>query len=455
MHRRRFLQKCTLGIAVGPLVYPRSTEATPTGKRKPNMIFIMADDLGYGDLGCYGQRHIQTPNIDRLAKEGMRFTQCYAGSTVCAPSRSVLMTGQHTGHTRVRGNFGKVGGVGPQRRVPLEPEDLTVAEVLKRAGYTTGITGKWGLGEPGTSGVPNTQGFDEWFGYLNQRNAHSYYPPYLWKNREKVLLEGNQNGRRRQYTHDLFTEFALDFVNRHKSEPFFLYLAYTVPHAKYEIPSVEPYADRDWPQDAKVHAAMITRMDRDIGRLMSLLDELGLDDDTLVFFCSDNGAAKRWEGIFDSSGPLRGHKRDLYEGGIRTPMIARWPGHVPAGRVNEAVWYFADVLPTLADLAGVEPQGKIDGVSVLPTLLGQPQDTASRFLYWEFHGNDLDQASRWRNFKAVRLGQAAALELYDLDEDPGEQHNIADERPEIAGKMRQYLATARTDSPNWPVKAPA
>jgi len=454
VNRRRFLSQLAGGTlaaswAMSGIEWLMADE--PGRSERPNIIYIMADDLGYGDLGCYGQKHIQTPNIDQLAQEGTQFTQCYAGSTVCAPSRSVLMTGQHTGHTRVRGNSGKVGGVGPQKRVPLEDEDVTVAEVLKQAGYATGITGKWGLGEPDTSGVPNRQGFDEWFGYLNQRNAHSYYPPYLWKNEEKFPLEGNQDGGRQQYAHDLFAEFALDFVTRHRNEPFFLYLAYTIPHAKYEIPSTEPYTEEPWPDDAKVHAAMITRMDSDIGRLMHLLGQLGVDDDTVVFFCSDNGAAQRWEGIFESSGPLRGRKRDLYEGGIRTPMIVRWPSRVGAGQTSEAVWYFADVLPTLAEIAGAEVPAGIDGISVLPALLGEQQDTADRFLYWEFHSNKLEQAVRWRRYKAVKLAAEEPLELYDLREDPGEQRDIAPHQPEVVARIIEFLASARTNSPNWPV----
>jgi arylsulfatase A-like enzyme len=453
--RRRFLSLTAAGAAAAvlPANAARSQADPPAGPAaKPNIIFIMADDLGYGDLGCYGQKHIKTPNIDQLAAEGTRFTQCYAGSTVCAPSRSVLMTGQHTGHTRVRGNAGKVGGVGPQKRVPLEPEDLTVAELLKKAGYLTAITGKWGLGEPDTTGLPTRQGFDHWFGYLNQKNAHSYYPPYLWRNETKQVLEGNQDDGRRTYSHDLFTEFALDFLRTARQGPFFLYLPYTVPHAKYEIPSTEPYAGKPWPADAKVHAAMITRMDRDIGHIMALLKELKLDENTLVFFCSDNGAAQRWNGLFDSSGPLRGRKRDMYEGGIRTPMIARWPGRVPAGRESRAVWYFADVLPTFAELAGVKPPRNIDGISVLPTLLGKKQKTDDRFLYWEFFEGGFKQAVRWRNFKAVRAGLDKSLELYDLEKDPGERNDIADKRLDVVGRIELYLTTARTDSPNWPVK---
>jgi len=228
----------------------------------------------------------------------------------------------------------------PEGRVPLRKEDITVAQILKKAGYVTGITGKWGLGEPGTSGIPNKKGFDEWFGFLNQKRAHNYYPTYIWRNTEKVELKGNQGGKKEQYVHDLFTEFALDFIRKNHNNPFFLYLPYTIPHADYVVPSIEPYTDRAWKEEEKIFAAMVTRMDKDVGRIMQLLKELKIDEKTIVFFCSDNGAARRWEGVFDSSGPLRGYKRDLYEGGIRTPMIIRWPGKVEAGVVNDwLVWY--------------------------------------------------------------------------------------------------------------------
>ncbi|MHC4641769.1 MAG: arylsulfatase [Planctomycetota bacterium] len=460
MNRRQFLSLTAGGVAatlISGCENQLAGAAKPSAKR-PNIIFIMADDLGYADLGCYGQKKIKTPNIDRLAKEGTRFTQCYAGSTVCAPSRSVLMTGQHTGHTRVRGNFGKAGGVlvtgsgSPQRRIPLEPEDVTVAEVLKQAGYATGITGKWGLGEPDSTGLPTRQGFDEWFGYLNQRAAHSYYPPYLWHNEEKVILEGNQEGQRKQYSHNLVTDFALKFIRGHSRKPFFLYLPFTIPHAKYEIPSTDPYADKPWSKDAKVHAAMITLMDRDIGSIMALLKKLNIDDNTIVFFCSDNGAAQRWEGTFDSSGPLRGKKSTMYEGGLRTPMIVRFPGKVGAAKLNTtAVWYFADVLPTLADIAGTKPPPGIDGISVLPTLLGKKQNTADRFLYWEFPSGGFKQAVRWRNYKAIRPAPNKPLELYDIEKDLAEQNNVAEKHPDVVAKIEKYLKTARTDSPNWPI----
>ncbi|HLB74045.1 MAG TPA: sulfatase-like hydrolase/transferase, partial [Sedimentisphaerales bacterium] len=322
----------------------------------------------------------------------------------------------------------------------------------KKAGYATGITGKWGLAEPETAGVPTRQGFDEWFGYLNQQHAHSYYPPHLWKNEEKFILEGNQDGGRKQYSHDLMTEFALDFLRRHKAGPFFLYLPYTIPHAKYEIPSTDPYTDESWPEDAKVYAAMITRLDGDVGRIMALLKDVSIDAETLVFFCSDNGAAQRWDGIFDSSGPLRGQKRDMYEGGIRTPMIVRWPGKVQAGKIDRtAVWCFADFLPTMADLVGAELPDNIDGISVLPTIIGKKQRTDDRFLYWEFFESGFNQAVRWRNYKAVRLGVGKPIELYDLDKDPAETTDIAGQTPKVVERIENYLKTARTDSENWPV----
>jgi arylsulfatase A-like enzyme len=416
--------------------------------RRPNIIYIMADDMGFADLGCHGQEAIRTPHVDRLAVEGRQFTQCYAGSTVCAPSRSALMTGLHTGHTRVRSNFGMVGGVGPQRRVPLRDEDLTVAEVLKRAGYATGITGKWGLGEPESSGVPNKQGFDEWFGYLNQRRAHSYYPDYIWKNQEKYVLKGNLDGRRQQYTHDLFTEFALDFIERQSAGPFFLYLAYTVPHGKHEVPSDAPYSDKDWPEKLKNYAAMVTRLDRDVGRIMAMLEKLDVDRHTIVFFTSDNGAAFV-DPTFKSTGSLRGKKGNFYEGGIRVPMIVRWPGHIEPGSTSDQVWAFWDFLPTAAELAGLEPPQNIDGISMLPALLGKKQH-GHEFLYWEISSGGYQQAVRHGRWKAVRNRWSGPLELYDLDADPGETRDVVKEHPRVVARIEAYLKTARTESENWP-----
>lgn len=431
-------------------VFPENHALSAEKKSVPNIVLILADDLGWGDVGCFGQKHIQTPNIDKLAVEGTRFTSVYAGASVCAPSRSVLMTGLHTGHTRVRGNAGLVGGVGNQRRVPLEPGDVTVAEVLQSAGYRTGITGKWGLGEPDTTGVPNRQGFDEWFGYLNQQHAHNYYPDYLWHNEKKVTLAENADGKQGKYSHDLFTDFALNFVRKEHEKPFFLYLAWTIPHGKYLVPDLRPYADKPWEQDYKVHAAMVTRMDRDVGRLMALLKELKIDERTIVFFCSDNGAVLRRDGVLDSAGPFRGQKGNQYDGGLRTPMIVRWPGQVPAGKVNDAPWYFADVLPTLAELAGTKPSGKTDGTSVVPTLLGRPQDLNQRMLYWEQYSGGFQQAARWGKWKAHRK-PGGQLELYDLAADIAEKHNVADQNAEVLKQMAAFMKEAHVDSPNWPV----
>ena len=445
MDRRQFLG----AVGAAALAAPRLASGQQE-RRKPNIIWIMADDLGVYDLGCYGQKHIQTPHIDSLAAEGVKFSQCYAGSTVCAPSRSVLMQGLHSGHSTVRGNAAAVAGPPPQRRIPLNADDVTVAEVLKAAGYATGIVGKWGLGEPGTPGIPNKQGFDFWFGYLNQRHAHSYYPDYLWRNTEKVAI--NQGGKRTDYSHDLMTVEALDFVRRSKGKPFFLYWTTTIPHAKFEVPSLEPYADKDWPAPAKAYAAMVTRMDRDIGRLMALLKELGLDKDTIVFFTSDNGGYPDGNArkMFDPQGPLRGNKGNLYEGGLRVPMIVRWPGRIRAGRVSDQVWAFWDFLPTACELAGVEPPKGIDGISVLPTILGKTQSQRHEFLYWEFRTRSFSQAVRWGDWKGIRAGTEEPLELYDLGADLGEKSNVAKAHPDVVAKLEGFMARSRTPSKHWP-----
>jgi arylsulfatase A-like enzyme len=438
--------------------------------KRPNIIFILADDLGYGDLGCFGQKIIKTPNIDRLAAEGMKFTDHYAGSTVCAPSRCCLMTGLHSGHTLVRGNA----------RIPLRPSDVTVAELLKQAGYTTGIIGKWGLGEPETTGIPNKQGFDYWFGYLNQRHAHNYYPGYLWRNEQKFML-GNEvnhiiNGRDRtpggvatkrvKYSHDLFAEEALRFVRKNKNRPFFLYLPFTIPHANneagnkgMEVPSHGIYSDKNWPEPQKGHAAMITRMDGDIGRLMAELKKLGLDENTFVFFSSDNGPHKEGgadPAFFNSSGPLRGYKRALYEGGIRVPTIARWPGKIKAGSVTSHISAFWDFLPTCCDLAGIKTPEGIDGISMLPTLLGQTsKQKKHEYLYWEFHEQGKRQAVRMGRWKGVRQNVAknpnAPIELYYLKTDIAEQYNVAKQHPNIVARMEDIMSSARTPSEHWPM----
>ena len=445
MDRRQFL-----GAVGAAAALPRATLGQ--GGRKPNIIWIMADDLGVYDVGCYGQKQILTPTIDRLAAEGVKFTQCYAGSTVCAPSRSVLMQGRHSGHSTVRGNAAAVGGRPPQGRIPLNPDDVTVAEVLKTAGYTTGIVGKWGLGEPGTEGIPNKQGFDFWFGYLNQRHAHTYYTDYLWRNTDKVILKGNLDGKRTEYSHDLMTEEALGFVRRAKAKPFFLYLAYTIPHAKFHVPSLEPYADKPWPQQARAYAAMVTRMDRDIGRLLALLKELGLDRDTIVFFTSDNGGYPDGDArkMFNPQGPLRGNKGNLYEGGLRVPMLVRWPGRIKAGRVSDQMWAFWDFLPTAAELAGVEPPKGIDGISMLPAILGKTQSQSHEFLYWEFRTRGFSQAVRWGDWKGIRGGTEEPLALYNLKSDLGEKHDVAKAHPDVVARIEGFMARSRTPSKHWP-----
>jgi arylsulfatase A-like enzyme len=441
---------CLLG-AVTPL---------SAADRPPNVVFILADDLGYGDLGCYGQKRIRTPNLDRMAAEGLRFTQFYAGSTVCAPSRCCLMTGLHTGHGLVRGND----------LVPLRPEDRTVAEVLKGAGYATGLVGKWGLGEAGSTGVPNRKGFDFFYGYLNQVHAHNYYPDYLWKNQGKVAVPGNvvKDGVasvRSRYSQDLFTEQALAFVAENRGRPFFLYLAYTIPHANnergraegngMEVPDDAPYTHEPWPAAQKNHAAMVTRLDADVGRFLRRLKELGLDKKTIVFFSSDNGPHKEGgadPAFFQSAGPLRGHKRDLTEGGIRVPLIVRCPGPVRAGAVTERVGAFWDFLPTAAELAGAKPPGGLDGISLVPTLRGRGEQKAHEFLYWEFHEGGSKQAVRRGDWKAIRPAVGAGLQLYDLRADPGETADVAARYPDVVSRIENYLKTARTESARWPLR---
>jgi arylsulfatase A-like enzyme len=449
--RRDFLGLLT-GGAVGASLsrFPFSSFAAEQqeARRKPNIIFILADDLGYGDVGCYGQKLIQTPNMDRLAAEGMRFTQCYAGGAVCAPSRSCLMTGQHMGHTRIRWNADGYN----EGRILL-PEDVTVAEVLKKASYATGTVGKWGLGEPDTTGHPNKKGFDFWFGYLDQVHAHEYYTDYLWRNEEKVILKGNLDGKQTEYSNDLMNQEALDFVRRVKDKPFFLYHAFTIPHAKFQVPSLGAYADKPWTETQKTFAAMVSRYDGYIEDLLNLLKELGLDENTILFFASDNGAPARggdWD-LFRANYPFRGLKGTPYEGGTRVPMIVRWPGRIKPGSVSDQVWAFWDFLPTTAEIAGVKAPSGIDGISMLPGLLGKPQQSHD-FLYWETHQGGFAQAVRMGDWKAVRFGLKEPLELYDLKNDVTEKNNVAAQHPDVVAKIEKYLETARTDSPAWPAR---
>ncbi len=446
---------------------------------RPNVIFILADDLGYGDLGCYGQRLIQTPHLDRMAAEGMRFTQFYAGSTVCAPSRAVLMTGRHVGHVSVRGNargktFDDLAGLGPQT---LSREETIVPEMLKKAGYATALIGKWGIGELGSGSEPTRRGFDYFFGYLNQYHAHNYYPTFLTRNESPVPLRNEVPGeglfgqnyatKKVDYSHDLLAADALMWVEAQQANPFFLYLALTTPHANneagrdlkngQEVPDLGVYAAKEWTEPNKGQAAMISRMDADIGRLFALLKKLGLDGKTLVCFSSDNGPHKEGgndPAFFDASGGLRGIKRALYEGGIRVPFIARWPGKIAPGTTSAQVGHFSDVMATVAEVTGASAPAGIDGISLAPTLLGQPEKQTKRdTLYWEFHEGATKQAvlldGRW---KGVRLKPGAPIELYDLANDRAETKDIVAEHPMELARIETALRTSRTDSPDWPMR---
>ncbi len=422
----------------------------------PNIVFILADDLGYGDLGSYGQKLIQTPNLDRLAAEGIRFTSAYAGSTVCAPSRSALMTGQHTGHTPIRGNA----------KIALGTNVVTVAKALRPAGYVSAIIGKWGLGNEGTTGEPNRQGFDEQFGFLDQTEAHDYYPETLVRNGARIPIQPNAQGRKSLYVADLFTAAALNFVSQYKQKPFFLYLAYTTPHAHnaltkatgngMEVPNDAPYSTNSWPQPEKNKAAMITRLDTQIGALLERIKDENLDSQTIIFFASDNGPHKEGgnnPAFFQSSGPLRGIKRDLTEGGIRVPMIVRGHTRVPAGRVSDFPWAFWDFLPTVVEWAGLKPPAGIDGRSVVPILMGK-EGKPAEFLYWEFHEGGSKQAVRMGDWKAIRpFGKP--IELFNLKSDLGETNNVASANGPVVKKIEEYLARARTESESWPLKEPA
>jgi arylsulfatase A len=466
---RRDLLKSAAG---GALLGAHTTSLSAQRNRPPNIVWIMADDLGYADLGCYGQKTILTPNIDRIAAEGMRFTDVYSGCTVCAPSRNVLMTGFHAGHITVRSNPGGVS---------ILPTDVTVAQVLKSAGYSTGMFGKWGLGDIDTPGVPWKHGFDQFFGYLHQIHAHFYYPPYLWNNDQKFPLAGNDNGKRTTYSHDVIAAKALDFIRTRNGQPFFCYVPFTIPHMEYlvpqdsidqyqsKIPELAPvppghYAAQEHPRAA--YAGMISRMDRDVGKIMALLKERNLEENTIVFLTSDNGPIfpAGQSDYFHSAGPLRGRKQTMYEGGIRIPMIARWPGRISAGTVSDLPWYFADFLPTAAELAGAKTPSGLDGMSVVPALLGPKaagrEQSRHEFMYWElpsyvaatggFRKEFPMQAVRMGDWKAVRPKADAPLELYNLRKGIGETANVASENPQVMERIEAYLKTARVEPPVQP-----
>ncbi|MFC3196571.1 arylsulfatase [Parapedobacter deserti] len=472
MNKRLFLN------AVALLAFlPAAAQTVP---HKPNIIFILADDLGYGDLGCYGQEKIETPHIDRLAGQGMRFTQFYAGATVCAPSRSSLLTGQHTGHTFIRGNK----EIQPEGQYPLADSVQTFAQLLQQSGYRTGAFGKWGLGMVGTSGAPDKKGFDHFFGYNCQRQSHRYYPTHLWDNAQKVVLEGNDLESKTVYAPQLIQQKALEFVEQNKDHPFFAFIPVVLPHAELQGPDDAyykrykgrfeeyPHKGQDYGPDATVggyasiadpratFAGMVSRLDGYVGEVLATLDELGLSENTLVIFSSDNGPHQEGGAdpdFFNSGGGLRGYKRDLYEGGIRVPFIVRWPGRVAPGSQSDFNGAFWDIMPTLVAVAGLERPNYTDGVSFLPTLLGKASHQEQHpYLYWEFHELGGRQAIRSGKWKAIRLSTLTArpvTELYNLEIDPGETTDLAANHPDVVARLEAYMAQAHQESDVFPFKS--
>ena len=440
----------------------------------PNIIYILADDLGYGDLSVYGQKNFQTPNIDKLAAQGMLFTQHYSGSTVCAPSRSALMTGMHTGHTVVRGNY----GIKPEGQFPVPDSTLTIAEVLKKAGYSTGAFGKWGLGYPGSEGDPNNQGFDTFYGYNCQTIGHNYYPYHLWSNQDSIVLPQNSGTKKGIYAPSLIHEKALQFIEENKDRPFFAYVPSIIPHAELVAPEEvlnrfrgkylpekvykgiddgPKYKIGGYGSQTESHAAfaaMVSILDEQVGEIVQKVNDLGIADNTIIIFTSDNGP--HLEGgadpdYFDSNGLLKGYKRDLYEGGIRVPMLIKWPNKIKPGTVTDHVSAFWDVFPTLAEIAGVKETPGLDGISLLPTLLGNSTEQKEHeYLYWEFHEKGGRQAVRMGDWKAVKYNVLqnpdARIELYDLSQDTGEANNVAADFPEVVAEMESILERARTPS---------
>ena len=474
MRRRDFLKVVGAG-AMASVMGCGITKDVFIAKRKPNIVYILADDLGYAEVGCYGQKKIKTPHIDRLATQGMKFTQHYSGNPVCAPSRCSLMTGLHTGHTQVRGNRqigGKEGwklGSRASGQWPMEEGTVTIAGILQDAGYTTGAFGKWGIGMVGTTGDPQKQGFDHFYGYICQRQAHTHYPDHLWRDGKVEEIPENKGGKEVVYSHDLLAKEALNFIKANKDKPFFCYVPFAIPHVSIQVPedSMAEYKGK-WPETRfesqgmyfpqdnprAGYAAMITRMDSDVGRIMDLLKELGLEDDTLVIFTSDNGPTFNGGSdseFFESAGPLRGLKGSVYEGGIRVPCIAKWPGKIAAGSESDHVSAFWDFMPTCCEMIGEKVPAEIDGVSMLPELLGKKsKQKQHEHLYWELGRR---QAIRMGDIKAVRYDRGK-IEIYDLKVDIGETKDLADERPQLLAKMEKLFVTARTESDIFPLPKP-
>lgn len=460
-------------IALAVVALPWAGAAEPPAR--PNFVVIMADDLGWGELGCYGQRKIRTPRLDRMAADGMRFTHAYSPAPVCAPTRASLLTGLHTGHAPIRDNK----EVQPEGQASLPAGTPSLPRLFKDAGYATGVFGKWALGAPGSEGEPNRHGVDSFFGYLCQRQAHNFYPTHLWRNAEKVELGGNTRGNLvgRHYSHDLIFDEALRFVREHRDRSFVLYLPVTIPHVALQVPDdslneylgafpEEPYDGKSGylphPTPHAAYAAMVTRLDRDVGRLLDLLGELGLDERTLVIFTSDNGPTHGRVGgadsaFFESTAGLRGLKGSLFEGGIRVPFIARWPGTIAPGGTSDLPIALYDILPTLAQLASIPPPPEIDGLSIAPTLTGRGDQAPRDFLFWEFPGYGGQQALRVGSLKAIRVNlhkdPAAPVEVYDLAADPAESRNLAAERPDFVARALRIWRERRTLSPAFPFPA--
>lgn len=459
---------CSLYLTIAQEVNKKSLS-------KPNIIVILCDDLSWGDLGCYGQQKIKTPNIDRIAREGIMFTQAYAGNSVCAPSRSCLMEGKHPGHARVRDNSYK------SYRESLQKGDFTVAMMLKQAGYKTGIFGKWGLGLYNQPGIPNNMGFDELYGYLNQRQAHCYYPEFLYHNQQRIYFPENgehykienyskkspydKNGKclplgiknpsKAIYSFDFYCEKALEFVRKNKDASFFLYLPYTIPHGSLIVPDLGIYKDKNWAIQYKEWAAMITRMDTEVGKLLSLINELGLDENTIIFFASDNGNSSYEYGrslkvslndFFNLNSPTRGRKTNSYNGAFHVPAMVRWPGHIKPNQVSAQKWAFWDFLPTAAEIAGVESPSDIDGISILPTLIGKGKQKQHEGLYWEFKQNQAVRYGKWFAHRA----NGGHIELYDLISDPQQSTDLSNSFANIVKKIEQIMHKAHTPSNVWP-----
>ncbi|MBL4884398.1 MAG: arylsulfatase [Planctomycetaceae bacterium] len=477
MNRQLWLLCFVLTVLSASVLHPRLLIAA---EQPPNIVYIMADDLGYNELGCYGQKWIKTPHIDRIAAQGIKFTNHYSGNAVCAPSRCNLMTGKHPGHAWIRNNGDpknlqhlkdKYGWEYPGQN-PIPYAEVTIAEMLKQKNYATAAIGKWGLGHFGTTGDPNKQGFDLFYGFNCQRHAHNHYPKFLWNNRIKDILPGNDrtlNGE--TYSQDKFTEIAMKFVRENQKRPFFLYLPFAIPHLSIQVPQdslkqykgiipEEDYKHRGYlkhPHPRAGYAAMVSHMDRDVGKIMSLLKELGLDDNTIVFFTSDNGPAYDRLGgsdseFFESAGELRGFKGSLYEGGVRVPMVVRWPGKIAPGQTSDLISANWDIMPTLADITGTKAPENIDGVSMLPTMLGHPDEqTKHEYLYWEFAAYGGQQSVRMGKWKAIRQkltmkGPQLQIELYDLEADPGETKNLAEVNSEIVEKIKDIMKSQHTNS---------